>query len=114
MAKILRSGEMAPAASLGKFAAASGVLAAGSLMVAGWAAGAFSGAPGLIAGLLGSWPVGLFGVGAVAAAGLWLVEGKPAREAAVEPATNIGEVGNMANPVMVNPQVAFALARANR
>ena len=113
MAKILRSGEMAPAASLGKFAAATGVLAAGSLMVAGWAAGAFSGAPGLLAGLLGSWPVGLFGVGAVAAAGLWLGEGMP-HQPAVEPATNKGEVGNMANPVFVSPQAAFAMARINK
>ena len=110
MAKILKSGNVAPMASLGKFAAASGILVAGSLMVAGWAAGA-SAATGLFAGLLGSWPVGLFGVGAVAAAGLWLVEGKPAREAAVEPATISGEVGNMANPVMVSPQVAFVQGR---
>jgi hypothetical protein len=113
MAKILKSGNLVPMASLGKFAAASGVLVTGALMVAGWAASA-SVATGLFAGLLGSWPVGLAGMGVVAASGVWLSEGRPAHPAAGEAAINQGEVGNMANQVMVSPQVAFAMARVNK
>lgn len=113
MAKILKSGNLVPPATLGKFAAASGVLAAGALMVAGWASSA-SASAGLLAGLLGSWPVGLAGMGAVAAAGLWLAEGKPAHPAPGVEGKNQGEVSVMASPVMASPQVAFAMARVNK
>lgn len=111
MAKLLKAGNVAPAAGLGRLVAGTAVVVAGTFMVAGWAASAFAAAPSLLTALVGSWPVGVLGVGAVAAAGLWLAEGKPARGAHAEQAKSMGEVSQMANPIMVSPQVAFAQSR---
>jgi hypothetical protein len=111
MAKILKSGSLVPMASLGKFAAAYVALVAGSLLLAVWAIAAFSMAPGLLAEVLGSWPLGLFGVGGVAAAGAWLGEGRSVSLAAGEAASNLWEVGAMASPIMVSPQVAYIQSR---
>ena len=111
MAKILKSGSLVPTASPGRFAAGISGVAAGAFMVAGWAAGISVPSPALFTGLLGSWPVGMMGVGAIAAAGLWLLEGRSAPASPGQGAISKREVGVMASPVMVSPQVAFAQSR---
>lgn len=113
MAKILKTGNVVPMASLGKFAAGAGVLVMGALMVAGWAASAFTASSSLFAGLLGSWAAGFFGLGAIAAAGVWLGEIGRERAACSKVAEESGEgrSGKMTSPVMVSPQIAFTASR---
>jgi energy-converting hydrogenase Eha subunit B len=110
MAKILKSGNVVPVASLGRFIAGISVVAIGAFMVASWAASIFASPQAFITGLFGSWPVGIFGVGVIAAAGVWLGEGIW-QHAGSEAKIGQMEVSVMANPVMVNPQVAFAASR---
>jgi hypothetical protein len=111
MAKILKPGNVVPMASLGRFAAGISVVAIGAFIVAGWATGISTSSPALIAGLMGSWPVGIAGVGGIVAAGVWLGEGKEQHAAAAEAAIVQREVNSMANPVIVNPQAAFMASR---
>ena len=109
MAKILKPGNVVPMASLGRFVAGISGVVMGAFMVAGWAASISTSSPALFAGLIGSWPVGIFGIGAIIAAGVGLGEGRG--QHATEAAIVQREVNGMADPVMVNPQAAFIASR---
>lgn len=122
MAKILKTGNIMPIANLGRFMAGTTIVVIGAFMIATWAASIFASPQALIIGLMASWPVGIFGMGAVAAAGLWLAEGRGAQrgayqavETAEEPTAveliSSWEVVELQNPVLVDPQVAFIASR---
>jgi hypothetical protein len=109
MAKILKNSNIMPIANLGRFMAGTTIVVIGAFMIAAWAASVFASSQALLTGLMASWPVGIFGIGAVAAAGLWLADGM---------ASGSGQVGEgqrgaveMINQVMVDPQIAFIASR---
>jgi hypothetical protein len=111
MAKILKGGNAVPAASLGKYVAGIAVVVIGAFMVAEWATSIFVASSALFTGLIGHWPVGAVGIGAIVAAGLWLGEASDVSKGAQAAAVVKRGSVEMASPVMVNPQVAFVASR---